>query len=40
MPHDANFLTDNPELYEQQFPDPDEIAARFVLDLVESFVDT
>ncbi|WP_243792382.1 bifunctional 2-polyprenyl-6-hydroxyphenol methylase/3-demethylubiquinol 3-O-methyltransferase UbiG [Saccharopolyspora gloriosae] len=34
MHNDANFLTDNPELYEQQFPDPEHLAARFVLDLL------
>ncbi|MDG4831742.1 class I SAM-dependent methyltransferase [Solwaraspora sp. WMMD1047] len=32
-----NFLTDNPELYEQQFPDPGRTAARFVDDLVRRF---
>lgn len=34
-----NLLTDNPELYEQQFPDPGRIAARFVDDLVRRFAD-
>lgn len=34
MHDDANFLTDNPELYEEQFPDPEHLAARFVLDLL------
>ncbi|MBQ1025037.1 bifunctional 2-polyprenyl-6-hydroxyphenol methylase/3-demethylubiquinol 3-O-methyltransferase UbiG [Micromonospora sp. C95] len=34
-----NFLTDNPELYEQQFPDPEHVAARFVDDLVRRFAD-
>lgn len=33
----ANFLTDNPALYEQRFPDPDNDAGRFVADLVERF---
>lgn len=32
-----NLLTDNPALYEQQFPDPDHLAARFVHDLVTRF---
>ncbi|MEU6133103.1 class I SAM-dependent methyltransferase [Saccharopolyspora sp. NPDC047091] len=31
---DANFLTDNPRLYEAQFPDPEHLAARFVLDVL------
>ncbi|WP_344976374.1 class I SAM-dependent DNA methyltransferase [Salinactinospora qingdaonensis] len=35
----ANLLTDNPELYERQFPDPEHRAARFVADLVERFGD-
>lgn len=30
----GNLLTDNPELYEYQFPDPEHRAARFVADLV------
>ncbi|MFV2103476.1 class I SAM-dependent methyltransferase [Micromonospora sp. LOL_024] len=34
-----NLLTDNPELYEQQFPDPGGVAARFVDDLVHRFAD-
>lgn len=33
----ANFLTDNPALYEHQFPDHDHLAARFVDDLVTRF---
>lgn len=33
----TNLLTDNPELYEHQFPDPDHLAARFVHDLVTRF---
>ncbi|GAB3300278.1 class I SAM-dependent methyltransferase [Parasphingorhabdus pacifica] len=33
----ANFLTDNPVLYEQRFPDPENVAARFVDDLVGRF---
>jgi SAM-dependent methyltransferase len=33
----ANLLTDNPELYEAQFPDPEHRAARFVADLVARF---
>ncbi|GGM11222.1 class I SAM-dependent methyltransferase [Micromonospora yangpuensis] len=33
----ANLLTDNPELYEAQFPDPDHLAAGFVADLVTRF---
>jgi SAM-dependent methyltransferase len=33
----TNFLTDNPELYEHQFPDPENIAARFVADLIARF---
>ncbi|WP_295145822.1 class I SAM-dependent methyltransferase [Saccharopolyspora sp.] len=37
MSHDANFLTDNPELYEAQFPDADRLAARFVLDMLGRF---
>ncbi len=32
-----NFLTDNPPLYEIQFPDPDHRAARFVHDIVVRF---
>ncbi|MGM1060430.1 class I SAM-dependent methyltransferase [Saccharothrix sp. Mg75] len=32
-----NLLTDNPELYEHQFPDPDHVAARFLHDLVTRF---
>ncbi|MFC7616277.1 class I SAM-dependent methyltransferase [Actinokineospora soli] len=32
-----NLLTDNPELYEHQFPDPDHVAARFVDDVVRRF---
>ncbi|UVS80458.1 trans-aconitate 2-methyltransferase [Actinokineospora sp. UTMC 2448] len=32
-----NLLTDNPELYEHQFPDPDHLAARFVDDVVTRF---
>ncbi|GAA2789813.1 class I SAM-dependent methyltransferase [Saccharopolyspora taberi] len=35
--HSSNFLTDNPALYEQQFPDPEHLAARFVVDLVGRF---
>lgn len=34
-----NLLTDNPYLYEQQFPDPDHVAARFVDDVVRRFTD-
>ncbi|TDD38263.1 class I SAM-dependent methyltransferase [Saccharopolyspora elongata] len=33
----ANFLTDNPAIYEQRFPDPEHLAARFVDDLVHRF---
>jgi SAM-dependent methyltransferase len=33
----ANFLTDNPAIYERRFPDPEHLAARFVDDLVQSF---
>ncbi|MEV0704347.1 class I SAM-dependent methyltransferase, partial [Saccharopolyspora sp. NPDC050389] len=33
----ANFLTDNPAIYEQRFPDPEDLAARFVDDLVHRF---
>ncbi|QUH04731.1 class I SAM-dependent methyltransferase [Saccharopolyspora erythraea] len=33
----SNFLTDNPALYEQQFPDPEHVAARFVDDVVRRF---
>lgn len=33
----TNFLTDNPALYEQRFPDPDSVAGRFVADLVNRF---
>ncbi|MBO4206394.1 methyltransferase domain-containing protein [Micromonospora echinofusca] len=33
----ANLLTDNPELYEAQFPDPQHAAATFVDDLVRRF---
>jgi SAM-dependent methyltransferase len=33
----ANFLTDNPAIYEQRFPDPGHVAARFVDDLVRRF---
>lgn len=32
-----NLLTDNPELYEHQFPDPGHVAARFVDDVVTRF---
>jgi SAM-dependent methyltransferase len=32
-----NLLTDNPALYEQQFPDPDHVAAWFVHDIVTRF---
>lgn len=32
-----NLLTDNPELYEHQFPDPEHVAARFVHDVVTRF---
>ncbi|SHF06466.1 class I SAM-dependent DNA methyltransferase [Streptoalloteichus hindustanus] len=32
-----NLLTDNPELYEHQFPDPDHRAARFVHDVLRRF---
>ncbi|MGJ6965808.1 class I SAM-dependent methyltransferase [Streptosporangium sp. G11] len=32
-----NFLTDNPELYELRFPDPDRLAARFAGDLARRF---
>jgi SAM-dependent methyltransferase len=32
-----NLLTDNPELYERQFPDPHRVAARFVDDVVRRF---
>lgn len=31
-PADANFLTDNPALYERRFPDPDRVAARWAHD--------
>ncbi|MBM7775318.1 SAM-dependent methyltransferase [Actinokineospora baliensis] len=33
----GNFLTDNPELYERRFPDPEHLAARFAHDLVTRF---
>lgn len=33
----ANFLTDNPAIYEQRFPDAGHLAARFVDDLVHRF---
>ncbi|WP_434742669.1 class I SAM-dependent methyltransferase [Micromonospora sp. SH-82] len=33
----ANLLTDNPQLYEAQFPDPEHRAARFVADLVDRY---
>lgn len=33
--HGTNFLTDNPALYEQRFPDPDALAPRFVHELVD-----
>ncbi|MGP4020702.1 methyltransferase domain-containing protein [Saccharopolyspora sp. 5N708] len=33
----ANFLTDNPAIYELRFPDPEHLAARFVDDLVHRF---
>lgn len=32
-----NLLTDNPALYEHQFPDPDHVAARWVHDIVTRF---
>ncbi|MBB5956823.1 SAM-dependent methyltransferase [Saccharothrix tamanrassetensis] len=32
-----NLLTDNPALYEHQFPDPDHVAARFTHDVVTRF---
>jgi SAM-dependent methyltransferase len=32
-----NLLTDNPELYEHQFPDPEHRAARFVHDIITRF---
>lgn len=32
-----NFLTDNPEIYEAWFPDPEHAAARFVDDLLHRF---
>ncbi|MEU4762360.1 methyltransferase domain-containing protein [Actinosynnema sp. NPDC023794] len=32
-----NLLTDNPGLHEQQFPDPDHVAARFAHDVVTRF---
>ncbi|MGX7829164.1 class I SAM-dependent methyltransferase [Actinokineospora sp. 24-640] len=32
-----NLLTDNPELYEHQFPDPGHLAARFAHDIVTRF---
>jgi SAM-dependent methyltransferase len=32
-----NLLTDNPELYEHQFPDPHHVAARFVHDIITRF---
>jgi SAM-dependent methyltransferase len=35
----GNLLTDNPELYEHQFPDPEHLAARFVLDVVHTYGD-
>lgn len=35
----GNLLTDNPELYELQFPDPGRVAARFVDDVVRRFAD-
>ncbi|RLK59318.1 class I SAM-dependent methyltransferase [Actinokineospora cianjurensis] len=33
----GNFLTDNPELYERRFPDPDHRAARFAHDVIGRF---
>ncbi|MFC7343646.1 class I SAM-dependent methyltransferase [Saccharopolyspora griseoalba] len=33
----ANFLTDNPDIYEAWFPDPEHLAARFVDDLLHRF---
>ncbi|XVV06732.1 class I SAM-dependent methyltransferase [Actinosynnema sp. CA-248983] len=33
----GNLLTDNPALYEHQFPDPDHVAARWVHDIVTRF---
>jgi SAM-dependent methyltransferase len=33
----TNLLTDNPELYEAQFPDPEHRAARFVDDIVRRY---
>ncbi|MEU5693214.1 class I SAM-dependent methyltransferase [Actinosynnema sp. NPDC020468] len=32
-----NLLTDNPELYEHQFPDPENVAARFAHDVITRF---
>lgn len=32
-----NLLTDNPELYEARFPDPDHTAARFVDDILQAY---
>lgn len=36
-PAGENLLTDNPALYEHQFPDPDHVAARFAHDVVTRF---
>ncbi|MFD6677701.1 class I SAM-dependent DNA methyltransferase [Rhodococcus zopfii] len=33
-----NLLTDNPALYEARFPDPDHVAARFVDDIVRTYL--
>jgi SAM-dependent methyltransferase len=37
MTSGENLLTDNPALYEHQFPDPEHVAARFVHDVVTRF---
>ena len=34
----GNLLTDNPALYEARFPDPDHSAARFVDDIVQTYL--
>lgn len=33
-----NLLTDNPELYEARFPDPDHTAARFIDDVLQAYL--
>ncbi|MFI6430068.1 class I SAM-dependent methyltransferase [Rhodococcus oryzae] len=38
IPEARNLLTDNPELYEARFPDPDRAAGRFVDDMLRTFL--